>query len=202
MIRRVKNAEALIVFAKRPEKGHVKTRVAHKVGEEKALSIYNELLSILRSTLREVDMDIYLYADQHPIFDEDRPPFHARLQEGRNLGMKMSNAFLDLLPHYKKVVIIGADCPYLDAKMIDEAFKQLDQTTLTIGPSKDGGYYLLGMKKMHQFLFEDIEWSTSKVLQTTLNKAIEEGLNVSLLDTLEDIDTFEAWERYKSHNNV
>ncbi len=202
MIRRVKNAEALIVFAKRPEKGHVKTRVAHKVGEEKALSIYNELLSILRSTLREVDIDIYLYADQHPIFDEDRPPFHTRLQKGQNLGIKMSNAFLDLLPYYKKVVIIGADCPYLDAKMIDEAFKQLDQTALTIGPSKDGGYYLLGMKKMHQFLFEDIEWSTSKVLQTTLNKAIEEGLNVSLLDTLEDIDTFEAWERYKSHNNV
>jgi glycosyltransferase A (GT-A) superfamily protein (DUF2064 family) len=98
----------------------------------------------------------------------------------------------------QKVVLIGTDCPSLEGKHIIQAFEALDQSDLVLGPAKDGGYYLIGMKCRANFLFEGITWSSELVLSQTLALAAAQGLQTSLLPVLEDIDTLEDWERYCS----
>ena len=91
--------------------------------------------------------------------------FMKQLQNGNNLGERMENAFYTVFKNgYKSVVIIGIDCPGLDGDRIMDAFAKLDLYDITIGPSEDGGYYLLGSKCLHSMLFEKINWSTCTVL--------------------------------------
>ena len=97
----------------------------------------------------------------------------------------------------KKVVIIGSDCPQLDRTIIEKAFASLDDTDFVIGPSTDGGYYLLGMKEYAPWVFEGIEWSTATVRQRTLEKILAAGKQYSLLPELSDIDTEADWNRYQ-----
>ena len=101
----------------------------------------------------------------------------------------MKNAFeASFAQGYKKVCIIGSDCYELDTHILEEAFAQLDRKEVVIGPAKDGGYYLLGMRKMHMHLFENKKWSTSSVLSDTLNDLKEANLSFYLLPELTDID--------------
>ena len=95
-----------------------------------------------------------------------------------------------------KVLIVGSDCPLLSAEIIDEAFLKLDKSDIVLGPAEDGGYYLLGMKKMNTELFEGVSWSTEKVLNETLDKAAGLGLSVAFTPSLFDIDTEEDWTRW------
>ena len=95
-------------------------------------------------------------------------------------------------------MLIGTDCPSLEGKHIIQAFEALNQSDLVLGPARDGGYYLIGMKRRADFLFEGITWSTAQVLSQTLSLASQWGLRTTLLPELSDIDTQEDWERYVS----
>ena len=110
----------------------------------------------------------------------------------------MKAAFEDLLPLYHKVAIIGSDCPYLSPALIDEAFAALDRVDVVLGPSNDGGYYLLGMRSMTNTLFEDISWSTGEVLGQSLDKLWLAGKSFAKLDYLDDIDVYVDYERWKN----
>ena len=122
--------------------------------------------------------------------------YRKKLQYGTDLGSRMENAFSELFNlGYEKVMIIGSDLLDLNQQLIDYAFDQLTSNDVVIGPSKDGGYYLLGMKKIHEYIFKNKTWGTETVLKETLNDLL--NIDVELLEELNDIDTFEDMKHYK-----
>ena len=122
-----------------------------------------------------------------------------RQQCNGNLGEKMSQAFQEVFDlGFKKVVIIGSDCPEISKSLIEDAFKKLSSCSVVLGPANDGGYYLLGMKTWHESLFDLTEWSTNRVLEETLRIAKKKSLSHYLLKELIDIDTIDDLRNYKS----
>lgn len=188
---------ALIVFLRLPEKGKVKTRIASTEGEAGALKIYLELLSITFNMLAQLDIPIYLfYEGGLPVASARNNAYSYHLQSGADLGSKMADAFSKVLQHHHKAVLIGSDCPGLSVSIVNEAFRLLDQTDIVLGPATDGGYYLIGCKKMHPALFEKITWSTASVLGETIEKIHQEALSCQLLEQLTDVDTATDWKQY------
>src|SRR5262249_19825135 len=108
------------------------------------------------------------------------PGFRAREQQGGDLGERIERAFDDLLASPQDhAVIVGADCPALDASALDDAFDALATREGVLGPARDGGYYLVGLRCRAPGLFRDIDWSTSRVLDQTLQRATEAGLTIA-----------------------
>ncbi|MBL4586806.1 MAG: TIGR04282 family arsenosugar biosynthesis glycosyltransferase [Flavobacteriales bacterium] len=182
--------EKLIIFIKNPVAGKVKTRIAKSLGNEKALEIYLHLLELTRNVVLETDCEKYLfYSDAIEGDAWDENDFKKHLQQGGDLGDRMENAFDRLFSNKgEKVLVIGSDCPELTSEIIERAFQLLDQKDVVIGPAKDGGYYLLGMKKPSPFLFDDKEWSTDSVFEDTVVDLMENRLSYGLLPTLSDVD--------------
>ncbi len=113
-------------------------------------------------------------------------------QVAGDLGQKMRGAFDTLFDMgYQSVIIVGSDLPLMDVQTIQQAFQCLSQVDMVIGPSSDGGYYLMGLKKTIPDLFENMEWSTSAVLPETLRRARRNGLRIDLLAEQKDIDRYE-----------
>lgn len=191
--------ELLLVFQKNEVLGKVKTRLAAGVGEEQALDIYRHLLDKTYLTLRDISVSIITYFSEFIPDNSIHSAENKLVQVGQDLGERMKNAFAENFESgMEKVVLIGADCPSLEGIHLSQAFEALDQSDLVLGPARDGGYYLIGMKRRSDFLFEGITWSTELVLSQTLVLAAEQGLQTSLLPILEDIDTLEDWEHYCS----
>lgn len=188
------DSNLLLIFIKNPQKGKVKTRLAEAIGDGRALNVYQELLSITKSVTDSLDCNRQVWYSQF-IDQEDQWPsdgYEKRLQRGDDLGARMENAFRHGFEQgYQKVAIIGSDCADLKPAIIQEAFDSLDKYDIVLGPSKDGGYYLLGMTTFCPDLFDEKEWSTSMVLEQTLNQIKNRELSFKLLPTLNDIDTEE-----------
>jgi hypothetical protein len=193
--------EVVLVFQKNEVLGKVKTRLAAGVGEEQALEIYRYLLNKTYLALKEITVPVTTYFSE---FIPENPIYSAEnklVQVGGDLGERMKNAFAaHLETGIEKVVLIGTDCPSLEGIHLVQAFEALEHSDLVLGPARDGGYYLIGMKRRADFLFEGITWSSELVLSQTLILAAEQGLHSSLLPILEDIDSPEDWERYCSQN--
>jgi len=185
---------ALIIFIRNPEKGKVKSRLSKDLGEEKTLTVYNFLLQYTRDICAKANASRFVfYSDniEHAdIWDEHF--FTKYLQEGNDLGERMSNAFSKVFNlGFKNVSIIGSDCYELKSNHIQQAFVQLEEHDVVIGPSKDGGYYLLGMKQLHSKLFKDKNWGSNDVLLSTLDNLEHLKLKFSELPSLNDIDTID-----------
>lgn len=183
--------QALLIFAKNPESGKVKTRLAATIGNEEALEVYTQLLEHTLSVTKYLPVDKYVFYGDHiqenDIWDSNQ--YFKQFQEGNDLGERMNNAFAFAFDHgYTEVVIIGTDCYELCSITIINAFSGLKKCEIVIGPSKDGGYYLLGVKQMHHQLFENINWSTAEVLKKTLAVCETHKLSLHLLSELSDID--------------
>lgn len=191
--------EALIIFARNPVLGKVKTRLAATMGDEKALSIYQSLLQHTATITAQLDCDCFVfYADDISFNDvwSDKV-YHKKKQEGEDLGKRMCNAFDTLFQkEYKKVLIIGTDCFELSAEIILDAFIGLEENEVIIGPSADGGYYLLGMRERYPFLFENIAWSTETVYSSTITELLTHKISYQTLPQLNDIDTEGDWNQY------
>ncbi len=191
--------EVLLVFQKNEVLGKVKTRLAASVGEKQALEIYLHLLAKTYFALRDISVSITTYFSDFVPENPAYPAGRGMVQVGKDLGARMKNAFsTNFDSGMEKVVLIGTDCPSIEGSHILQAFDALDQSDLVIGPARDGGYYLIGLKQRADFLFEGISWSTDLVLSQTLAFAAEQGLQTHLLPVLEDIDTLEDWDRYCS----
>ncbi|MEM1219801.1 MAG: TIGR04282 family arsenosugar biosynthesis glycosyltransferase [Bacteroidota bacterium] len=189
---------ALILFVKNPELGKVKTRLAKDAGDENALKIYKALLGHTREITVDLPLDRLLYystwIEENDEWDETQ--FKKRLQKGDDLGSRMSNAFAEAFNQYERVLIIGSDCAQLNEQMIEHAIEQLKFYPFVIGPSEDGGYYLLGMQKFTPSVFEDIPWSTKEVLLHTLDRIRDLEASYYLLPKLSDIDYLEDWKKH------
>lgn len=179
----------LIVFAKNPVLGKVKTRLAESLGDEKALSVYKELLSITEKAVLPFLESTIIYFDElnDSIFFT---VFENRIQVEGNIGWKMHNAILNAFDEgCKKVVVIGSDLPEISELIIEEAFEKLNIFDLVLGPATDGGYYLIGMNQSDTEIFQDIDWSSPRVLVQTLRKLESRNFNYCFLKKLSDIDT-------------
>lgn len=184
----------LIIFVKNPELGKVKTRLAASVGNEAALTIYRQLLRKTREVTRPVPVDKVVYysvsIDHNDLWENEH--YHKACQQGPDLGERMKNAFQKSFAEgYERVCIIGSDCMEISSSLIEEAFEKLQSSDAVIGPSQDGGYYLLGMNRFMLQLFENKAWSTDTVFASTLDDLNAPGMSYCELPVLNDVDTVE-----------
>jgi uncharacterized protein len=181
----------LILFYRNPELGKVKTRLAKTIGDEKALAIYLRLSAHTRTITQDQSVDKVVYYS-HFVDTEDAWPnssFQKKVQHGNDLGEKMQNAFAEEFKNgYESICIIGTDCLELTSEIAKQAFDELKSHDAVIGPANDGGYYLLGMKKLIPELFQNKNWSTDSVAPDTINDFKKLGLSFVQLLPLTDVD--------------
>lgn len=184
----------LIVFVKPPIKGAVKTRLAKSIGKSAALAVYKKLLLHTKQNVLKCAADKCIAYDGK-IYSGDlweNNIFQKITQQGYNLGEKMYNAIKDRFGlAYERICLIGSDIYELNPDILNQAFKLLEDYDLVLGPASDGGYYLIGMNKPYELLFNNITWSTSDVLPKTIELAQKAGLTYALLPVLNDIDELE-----------
>jgi rSAM/selenodomain-associated transferase 1 len=184
--------KAIIIFTRNPELGKVKTRLAKSIGDESALNIYKFLLKHTVKITEKLNVDKYIFYSETIQRDDIWNPdiFRKKLQKGEDLGEKMKNAFEEILGMgYEKVLIVGSDIYELQQKNIENAFDALETNQFVIGPAKDGGYYLLGMKQLKAEFFENKIWGTNSVLEATLKDLNHE--KYILLPEMSDVDYYE-----------
>ncbi len=189
---------ALITFIKNPVKGTVKTRLAADVGDDKALLIYLELMRHTREVALNIDAHRLLFYGSSVAEDDawNNEQFEKHVQPSGDLGQRMETAFHEALNKAGAAIIIGSDCATLTPEIVNEAFEKLEEYDVVLGPAMDGGYYLLGMKKVHEFLFRNMIWSTDQVFTETTRRIEKADLRYATVATLSDIDYAEDWEKY------
>jgi rSAM/selenodomain-associated transferase 1 len=198
--------EALIVFARLPVAGSVKTRLAKTLGEDFAVRFYRACAEHTFNECRKAastGMDIFVFysdeKDKELMKKWTGNDFRLLPQSGEDIGKRMFNAFKIVFDEgVNRAILIGTDVPDISSGIISKALTSLNNTELVIGPAKDGGYYLIGMKKLYGFLFENIEWGTGKVFAGTLDKINMNNLDKKIITELYDIDTEEDITKWLS----
>ena len=188
----------LIIFAREPLPGRVKSRLAADVGDSAAAELYEAmLLDVLEISRGLTGIESVVFwdcaAESLPLL-ADRFGCRSRKQADGDLGQRMQAAFEEMFAAgFASCCIIGSDAPDLPSAWIERAFGMLatEQNQIIFGPSADGGYYLLGLKQILPRLFRDIAWSTPAVLQQSLAAAQSAGAATALLPVWHDIDTLQ-----------
>jgi rSAM/selenodomain-associated transferase 1 len=190
----------LIIFVKAARPGAVKTRLASAIGPETACAAYRTLAEELFGRLESLSTVELRFSpdDAHQeIAGWQRRSWTTGPQGEGDLGRRLQRAFSDAFAQGAKyVAIIGSDCPAITAGDIQAAWTALQTNEIVIGPARDGGYWLVGLRELQPSLFEGIEWSTDKVLEQTLQCARQQNLRVALLRELRDVDTESDWLDY------
>ena len=192
------SSTCLILFVRDPVLGKVKTRLAVSIGDEQALGVYKLLLNHTHTITAGLNCTKYVYYADRVISVDlwDKGNFIKAVQSGNDLGERMLHAFQSAFDDgYKKVVIIGSDCFQLSTELIFSAFDALNQYDAVIGPAEDGGYYLLGLKKLVPAIFKDKTWSTNSVCRDTIKDIESMNLSYKLLPILNDVDEAADLER-------
>jgi len=190
----------LVIFAREPRLGRVKTRLAADIGRLGALGFYRRtLFSVTRRLARDPRWQCRLaVTPERAVFGEGPwPPVDTLISQGEgDLGQRMGRV-MEILPP-GPVVIIGCDVPDIRACHIADAFKALGNHDAVFGPAKDGGYWLVGMKRRPVFrdVFQDVRWSTEYALPDTLAN-LRPGQSHALLQTLSDIDDGKDYRHWK-----
>ena len=188
----------IICFMKYPRTGQVKTRLAKVIGDSGALDIYKEMLTEVTTILADLNEDFqtelcYAGASQQEMTEEFEQ-FEISEQIDGGLGEKLQDR---MAKHFtdsgQYLCFIGSDCVDLDEVLFEQVrmLFMLGKDVI-IGPSDDGGYYLIAVRKDYQFLFEGIDWSTERVFQQTIEKVVDADLELAVLDEKTDLDTFEV----------
>ena len=184
----------LIVFAKEPQSGRVKTRLGHFLSDRQCLGLYKAFLRDTKAITRDINCSFKILAYDSSL-GEPRylkkvfPKFIFYNQKGKDLGERMHQAF-EWAKNLgaQKIVMIGSDAPTLPVRYIKKAFIELNNSDVVLGPSYDGGYYLIGLKIPCQPLFKNVAWSSDKTLAMTLRNARSFKKRVRLLRKWRDID--------------
>ncbi len=201
--------KGLIVFAREPLPGAVKTRLAAAVGDQTAAELYELMLRDVLKTGRQLsDVDTVVFWD----CEEKSLPLLAKRyrcdscrQISGNLGQRMQAAFEEMFAGGCEICcIIGSDAPDLPLTYIRDAYQLLAtlQADVVFGPSLDGGYYLLGLRQVWPQVFVNISWSTADVLEQSLAAAQGLGLETTLLPEWQDIDTIEDLHAFQERNRL
>lgn len=182
----------LLIFARNPELGKCKTRLAASIGDQNALNVYKILLLHTQTITKDLKVDKWVcYSDhigENDMWDSSK--YLKKIQVGKDLGERMSNAFKEGFSEgYESIVIIGSDMYDLRELEIKTAFAALETNDYVIGPALDGGYYLLGMKRFMAHIFKNKAWGSNTVLENTLAQLRKE--KHFLLSPKNDIDRYE-----------
>ena len=194
----------ILVFAKAPVAGRVKTRLLPHISAAQAAQLHMELThNRLQMCTAAGVCDVQLWCSpdvHHPFFPACRQRYGTQLhaQQGNDLGERMSGAIKAMLRRYSKVVVIGTDAPALGMPMIVSAIEQLDRCDVALVPAEDGGYVLLGASSYRQDLLAGIAWGTKTVLTDTLRNLDSLGLEYALLPECWDVDRPEDLQRYRA----
>jgi rSAM/selenodomain-associated transferase 1 len=196
-------ADALAVMAKAPIAGEVKTRLVPPLTQEQAADLYRALLLDQLKHLQGFPTAdrylVYTPEDSAPLMKRLAPPnFHCLAQRGGDLGERMNAAFIDLWRRgHRNVMLVGSDLPALPLTILETAFDLLAASAgqVVLGPSRDGGYYLVGMNRPTSEIFEDMSWGDDQVLRVTLEKLSALGIKPALLPEWFDIDRVEDLNR-------
>jgi len=189
----------LIIFAKEPLKNRVKTRLSKYLPASFSFLLYKAFIKDTVELASRVNCQTKIMAydtegrREARFLKKSAPGFRFFRQQGRNLGRRMHNAFCFARSiGATRTIIIGSDAPNLPPQLISEAFDKLHRNDVVIGPSMDGGYYLIGLKKPCPRLFEGIEWSFNTVLRHSIKRAKSLKIRTTLLKEWYDVD--EAWD--------
>ena len=202
------NRECLIVFTRYPEPGKTKTRLIPLLGAEGAATLQRQMTEQTLAQVKELQSERLVSAticfaggNQQLMQNWLGTSFDYQPQGDGDLGRRMAIAFETALEAgTQRVVIIGSDCPDLNAQLMMQAFQALEQHDLVLGPARDGGYYLIGLRRLIPELFTGISWSTTEVLQQTMNIAQKLELAVASLPLLSDVDRPEDLPLWKQGN--
>jgi len=189
-------SKALLYFVKYPTPGKVKTRLAKSMGFEQAAKAYRELAEEnlrLLSLYRNESLSIIVMYDPPDAEEKMRlwlpGPFIYQPQVGAGLGERLIDAFEFAWGQgAKQVIAMGSDTLGFELGHLNQAFKALNGKDLVLGPARDGGYYLIGSSRSMPEVFKDIPWSTSSVLERTIDRVKQKDYSFSMLPTLEDLD--------------
>jgi rSAM/selenodomain-associated transferase 1 len=197
-MRRVDTSRGLIIFARQPLPGHVKTRLAGEVGVRPATELYAAMLEdVLERAARLIGVRVLVFWAMEQGELPRRPAYphlEMRRQCDGNLGERMAAAFETAFTgDIDSCCIIGSDSPDLPPEYISRAFLLLenDQADVVFGPAEDGGYYLVGMKQLRRRIFEDLAWGGNEVLESSCQRARELELRTALLPVWYDLDTLD-----------
>lgn len=193
------------MFLKAPRPGQVKTRLAADLDGEAAAGIYRMLVGLTLGRLEGFeDVELRYTPDDADAEAEvevagwrRQAGWRLRPQGQGDLGDRLERALAEAFGEGAgRVVIVGTDCPWLEASDLEEAFEALGRSEVVIGPAEDGGYWLLGLDRARPELLRGIPWSTPGVYDMTLRRAREAGLRVAELRRLRDVDTLEDWRAW------
>lgn len=199
------SVDSLVVFARAPRPGQVKTRLARDLGEERALAIYRTLAELTLAMARASGVPVHVAHTPADAGDEMRrwlgDDFVYEAQAQGDLGARMAAGIAGrIAAGAAHVVIVGTDCPGITPGTIHAALAALAVHDVVFGPATDGGYYLLAVHarhhELHARLFDDVPWSSERTLAISLARARDAGLAVALLGELRDVDTAEDWQAH------
>ncbi len=198
------SSSALILFAKDPVEGQVKTRLSSLLDAKTTLNLYHHFLSDSIEKISSVSgVEHFIGIASPPTSDYFNKVSRDRsirlfVQEGQNLGERMRQAIQDRFAEgFERVVIIGSDSPTLPTVYIEQALRS--EKEVVIGPSTDGGYYLVGMKGKVTDIFAGVPWGTGDVLSETLKVLQAKGAQAELLPVWYDVDLPEDLRFLKTH---
>jgi len=191
----------LLIFLKYPTPGQVKTRLAASIGDQAACEVYRACAELTLERLRPLRRETTICVDPPEAMPRARAWLGAGWalwpQEGRTLGERLAGATASgFLRGGQRVVVIGTDSPWLNASDVDTAFDALERAGLVIGPTEDGGYYLIGLSRPAGGVFAGITWSAPSVYAQTLANARALGLSVQTLPLGYDVDHLEDLRRW------
>lgn len=199
---------SLIVFAKAPVPGLAKTRMIPVLGEKGAAELQRELiLRTLKQNTSPKQWDTQLWCApdlNHPIFSHAKQQYDLELftQLEGDLGLKMGYAFKVALSKYPHAVIVGTDCPAMNAAIIRQSFAALlSGNDAVVVPALDGGYTLLGLKQCHPSIFKGINWGSTSVMEQTRERLKALNWKVAELEPMWDLDEPQDLERYNDLKN-
>ena len=187
----------VLVFGREPSPGLVKTRLAATIGDEAASRVYQVLL---RKTLDAAvacgaEVELWLAEEPSTLF-RPIPSVPVEVQRGDDIGKRMSDAFCRCFAKgVEEVVLIGSDCPTIEATHLLQAAEALEEYPVVLGPAKDGGYWLVAQRAPGANLFSDVPWSDPDTLAMTRKRLENLGVEWGELAILDDLDTAEDFER-------
>ena len=198
----LKNTNRLLIFAKSPLPGEVKTRLQPEYSVEQSLALHKMLVKNTLEVTRElvnIDIELCCTPNRNAMFFlqcENQFPVTLTDQLGDDLGERMAFALSRALQTNEKVIIIGTDCPDLDETYLYQAFESLNEHDVVIGPAADGGYVLLGLKRFSLELFSGFSWGSDSVLKQTRDVLKKLDWSWQELEVRHDLDRPEDLQRF------
>jgi rSAM/selenodomain-associated transferase 1 len=188
--------ESLIIFSRYPEPGKTKTRLIPSLGPDGAAGLHRRMTEHTLTQARQlqsyrpVSIEVhYEGGNKHLVQQWLGPDTPSRPQGRGDLGERMARAFREAFQAgIDRAVLVGTDIPGITARILLQAFESLSSADMVLGPARDGGYYLIGLRQPFPRLFVDIPWGTERVLEMTRKVTDDLGLSAVLLETLEDLD--------------